>query len=236
MDFPIENYFTSKKQYHLFLLLCLTTLLDLVLVGFRMIYTGFDFTELNSPRAIADTRGTTFLFLAWNLWLAWIPYLIAISLEKIPAKKFLAIPALLAWLVFFPNAPYLVTDLLHVHYRHGIPLWYDVMMLFSFAWTGLLLGFLSLMEVQRFLEKRLDKKLVHLLVGAAIGLGAFGVYLGRYQRWNTWDLLTAPYQVFWDMAAVLVHPFAYLGTLGLAVVMAGVLGVGYLTVRTLLND
>lgn len=236
MNLPIQEFFASKKQYQLFRLLCLTTLLDLVLVGFRMVYTGFDFTELNSARAIADTRGTTFLFLVWNLFLAWVPYLIAISLEKIPAKKFLAIPALLVWLVFFPNAPYLVTDLLHVHYRHGVPLWYDVMMYFTFAWTGLLLGYLSLMEVQRFLEKRLDKKWVTVLVWASIGLCGFGVYLGRYQRWNSWDLLTNPYQLFWDMAAVVAHPFAYLGTLGLAVVMAGVMGVGYLTVKTLVSE
>ena len=236
MNLSIQKIFTTKKQFQLFRLLCLTTLLDLVLVGFRMIYTGVDFSQLDSAQAIANTRGVTFMFLVWNLFLAWVPYLIAISLEKIPAKKFMAIPALLAWLVFFPNAPYIVTDLLHVEYRPGVPLWYDVMVLFSFAWTGLLLGYLSLSEVQHFLEKRLDKKLVNLLVGAAIALCAFGVYLGRYQRWNSWDLLTNPYQLFWDTATVLAHPFAYLGTLGLAVVMAGVLGVGYLTMRTLVND
>lgn len=236
MNLPIEKFFTTQKQYQLFRLLCLTTLLDLVLVGYRMFYTGFDFKELDSVRAIANARGTTFLFLVWNLFLAWIPYLVAISLEKIPAKKLLALPALFVWLMFFPNAPYLVTDLLHVHYRHGVPLWYDVMMLFSFAWTGLLLGYLSLVEVQHFLEKRLEKKWVNLLVGAAIGLGAFGVYLGRYQRWNSWDILQNPYQLFWDAVAVLANPFAYLGTLGLAVVMAGMLGVGYLTVKTLVNE
>lgn len=236
MKFPIEDFFTSRKQLQLFRLLCLTTLLDLVMVAFRMAYTGFDFTTLDSVRAVADARGTTFLFLVWNLFLAWMPYLIAIFLEKMPTKKFLAIPALLTWLVFFPNAPYLVTDLLHVHYRPGVPLWYDMMMLFSFAWTGLLLGFLSLMEVQQFLEKRMDKKVVSVLVWMAILLCAFGIYLGRYQRWNSWDLLLNPYQLFWDTAAVLVHPFAYLGTLGLAVVMAGVLGLGYLTLRTLVGE
>lgn len=236
MKISIKNFFSTKKQYRLFLLLCATTLLNLTLVGYRMYYTGFDFIELTSFRAIADTRGTTFLFLAWNLLLAWIPYLIAISLEKIPLKKYLAVLALLAWLVFLPNAPYIITDLLHVQYRHGVPLWYDALMFFSYAWTGLLLGFLSLLEVQHFLQKRLNKHLVYLLIGAAILLSAFGVYLGRYQRWNSWDLIRDPYQLFWDSIAVVVHPSAYLGTLGLAVVMAGILGLGYLTLNVLVND
>lgn len=236
MKISIERYFTSRKQYQLFRLLCVTTLLDLILVIYRGIHIGFDFSELTGFRTIAQTRGITFFFLIWNLVLAWIPYLIAISLEKLPAKKWLTIPALFTWLVFFPNAPYIVTDLLHVNDRPGIPLWYDVMVLFSYAWTGLLLGYLSLMEVQHFLEKRLDKKLVSLMVWTAIGLCAFGVYLGRYQRWNTWDLLTNPGQLFWNTATVLAHPFAYLGTLGLAVVMAAVLGVGYWTIRTLIRE
>jgi uncharacterized membrane protein len=232
----LKSFFDTPKQYRLFLLLCLSTLLNCAMVGYRLIFVGFDPSGFTSVQAIANGRSSTFMFLIWNLFLAWIPYLIAILLEKLPAKKILAIPALLAWLVFFPNAPYLVTDLLHVHYRHGVPLWYDVMMLFSFAWTGLMLGFLSLMEVQRFLEKRLDKMAVRGLVWAAILLCGFGVYLGRYQRWNTWDLVTNPYQLFWETAAVVLHPCSYLGTLGLAVVMAGVLGVGYLTLKTISND
>jgi uncharacterized membrane protein len=236
MKLPLENFFISKKQYRLFLLLCLTTLLDFMLIGYRLLYTKFDFGQINSLWDLANTRSTTFLYLCWNLFLAWIPYLIAINLERLPVKKWLAPLALFAWLVFFPNAPYIVTDLLHVHYRAPVPIWYDVMLIFSFAWTGLMLGFLSLLEVQHFLEKRLPKGWVIALVGAAIGLCAFGVYIGRYQRWNSWDLLLNPYQLFWDVAAVLLHPLAYLGTLGLAVVMAGVLGVGYLTLKTLVSE
>lgn len=236
MNSPIAHLFATQKQYRLFLLLCLTTLFDLSMVGYRMYFVGFDFSEIYSIQDLANARSASFMFLVWNLVLAWVPYLIAISLEKMPAQKILAIPMLLAWLVFFPNAPYIVTDLLHVGYRHGVPLWYDVMMIFSFAWTGLLLGFLSLLEVQRFLEGKLSKKWAVTFTWVAIGLCAFGVYLGRYQRWNTWDLFLNPYQIFDDLMAVLFHPGAYMGSLGLAVVMAGVLGVGYLTMRTLVRE
>jgi uncharacterized membrane protein len=240
MKNKLQSLFSSPKQFRLFQLLCLTTLLDFSLIAYRLYFVGFDLSQINSLQDLAHTRSATFLFLGWNLFLAWIPYLLSILLEKSSTPKLQAVflPQLLlfAWLVFLPNAPYIVTDLLHVRYRPPVPYWYDTLMIFSFAWTGLMLGFLSLLEVQRFLEKHLDKKTAQVLVWVAIGLCAFGIYLGRYQRWNTWDLLMNPYHLFWDTAAVLFHPFSYLGTLGLAVVMAGLLGVGYLTLKTLVSD
>jgi uncharacterized membrane protein len=123
-----------------------------------------------------------------------------------------------------------------VRYRVGVPLWYDVMMIFSFAWTGLLLGFLSILDVQAFLEKNIGKRRAGTITWAVIALCAFGVYLGRYQRWNTWDLLMEPYQLFMDVVGVLFHPLSNMGSLGLAAVMAGVLGLGYQTLRTLVRD
>lgn len=231
----LKSIFQTEKQYRLFLLLCLSTLLNFVLVGYRLIHTGFDFGQINEFYDLAMTRGTTFLFLIWNLFLAWIPYILSLFLPKLP-NRWLAIPLLAVWLVFLPNAPYIVTDLMHIHYRSGIPLWYDMMMIFSFAWTGLLLGFISLLNVQAFLEKNIGKRLSASIIWTAIGLCAFGVYMGRYQRWNTWDLLLQPFQLFWDVAGVVLHPFSNLGSLGLAAVMAGVLGIGYMTLRTLVGE
>lgn len=231
----MKKILITEKQHRLFLLLCLTTALDLAFVAVRMLYLGVDFAELDSFGAIAGTRSVTFLFLTWNLLLAWIPYLLTLSLPHLQ-RSWLAWPVLGAWLVFFPNAPYIVTDLLHVGYRPPVPVWYDTVMIFSYAWTGLFLGFLSLLNVQQFLEKIFEKRLAVGLTWTALGLCAFGVYLGRYQRWNTWDLVTNPFQFFEQTMAVLLHPMAYLGTLGLAVVMAGVMGVGYLTVRVMVSE
>jgi uncharacterized membrane protein len=230
----IKTFFQTEKQYKLFLLLCLSTLLDFLLVGYRLWHTHFDFSLIGDFYDIAMTRSTTFMFLIWNLFLAWIPYLITLFLPKLPTR-WLAIPLLIVWLVFLPNAPYIITDLLHIHYRNGVPLWYDVMMIFSFAWTGLLLGFISLLDVQTYLEENIGKRLAAGIMAGVIALCAFGVYLGRYQRYNTWDLLHEPYQLFWDMAGVLIHPIANLGTLGLAAVMGGMLGIGYMTLRTLVR-
>lgn len=231
----VKSFFTTEKQYRLFLLLCLSTLLNFGLVGYRLFHTHFDFGQIDDFYDFAMTRSTTFLFLIWNLFLAWVPYVLSLFLPKLPTR-WLAVPLLAVWLVFLPNAPYIVTDLLHIHYRTGVPLWYDVMMIFSFAWTGLFLGFISIMDVQQYLEKNIGKRPAAATISVVIGLCAFGVYLGRYQRYNTWDLLHEPYQLFWDMVGVLIHPIANLGTLGLAAVMGGVLGVGYMTLRTLVSE
>jgi uncharacterized membrane protein len=231
----LKSFFSSEKEFRIFKLLCLSTLLNFALISYRLYHTGFDFGQINEFYDLAVTRSTTFLFLVWNLFLAWVPYVLSLLLPKLPTR-WLAVPLLAVWLVFLPNAPYLVTDLLHVHYRNGVPLWYDVMMIFSFAWTGLLLGFISLLDVQTYLEKNIGKRAATGVIWTVIGLCAFGVYMGRYQRWNSWDLLLDPYQLFWDVAAVLVHPMANLGSLGLAFVMAGVLGLGFLTLRTLVRE
>ncbi|MEK7255719.1 MAG: DUF1361 domain-containing protein, partial [Bacteroidota bacterium] len=128
MKSPFRAFFQSEKQHRLFRLLCLSSLLGFALIGYRMIYTGFDFSQIESLNDLAHTRSQTFLFLAWNLFLAWIPYCLAFSLEKIKGCKPLVLLVLFAWLVFLPNAPYLVTDLLHLNgYRQIVPRWYDVL-------------------------------------------------------------------------------------------------------------
>ncbi|HHM20784.1 MAG TPA: DUF1361 domain-containing protein, partial [Bacteroidetes bacterium] len=193
----MEKYFSSKKQYHIFLILCLTTLFDVVLVGYRNYHIGFNYSQIASVRDIASTRSITYMFLIWNLFLAWIPYLISLILDRLP-RRWMAVPLLLVWVVFFPNAPYILTDLMHVGHHPPVPVWYDTVLLFSFAWTGLLLGFLSLMDVQRFLEKNISKRVAGVVVWGVVGLSAFGVYLGRFQRWNSWDVVTQPYQLFMD--------------------------------------
>ena len=83
----LRKLFVSDKQYRIFLLLCLTTFFDFLLVGYRIYYTGFDYEQLASVQAIANTRSITYMFLIWNLFLAWIPYWISMSLEKINQKK-----------------------------------------------------------------------------------------------------------------------------------------------------
>ena len=232
--------FRDKRQFNLFKILCLSTLFDCALVFYRMSHTHFDVGEMDSIGAIKSTRGVygTFFFLIWNLFLAWIPYWIALILDFFNRMKktpsvFSIIFIVGMWLIFFPNAPYIITDLLHLRDRQVVPHWYDLMLIVSFAWTGLMLGYCSLFEVQRFLERRFKSWVVWVITLGAIWLGGFGVYMGRFQRWNSWDAMTHPFAVIKQQVHVLANPFDYLNTLGMAIVLSGFLMIGYMTLNAM---
>ncbi|MEL6926630.1 MAG: DUF1361 domain-containing protein [Bacteroidota bacterium] len=233
----IEKLFQTQKQYQLFLLLSLSTLFCFALVGFRWYYVDYNPRQLSSIRLMASHRGIpSFLFLVWNLFLAWVPYWIALLLKKLDREttpSYIKFALLSSWLVFFPNAPYILTDLLHLKNRYPVPHWYDLMLIASFAWTGLMLGFASLSIVHNYLHRRLRSWQAWLLTVAAIFLCGFGVFLGRFQRWNTWDILTNPSALFDDLANILLHPESFGRTLGLAVVLSVFLLLGYLTLLVL---
>ena len=176
-----------------------------------------------------------YLFLGWNLFLAWVPMLIAAVLcehaDVLCQRKHMAHLVWVAalWLLFFPNAPYLVTDFKHLRERPGAPLWYDVLLVASFAWNGLLLGFASLYLVQELIRRHLGHAAASAAFATAVTLGGFGVYLGRFARLNSWDVLFRPAKVvshvahsLTDSRAILISGLyclvigvAYLGLLGL---------------------
>ena len=203
------NLFRDKKQGRLFFLLGLTSAFDMLLLLFRNYKLGHLRLFLEDPGEAYILVNVTFIFLAWNLFLAWIPYLISLNLEwfdRRKSNKMVLGLVLLAWLLFFPNAPYLITDLIHLEHRAPIPEWFDLMLFFSFAWTGLILGFLSLQEVQFFLKKRLGQRKSTILVCLALLLCGFGVYLGRFQRWNSWDFFMHPTRLAADIFQSLTAP------------------------------
>jgi uncharacterized membrane protein len=149
--------------------------------------------------------------LVWNLFLAWIPYLCSMGalltyFRRPRAWGLLLIPGLL-WLAFFPNAPYIVTDFLHLEQRPRIPLWYDILMLASFAWTGCFLAVASLRAMQFLVRRYLGRFVSWLFVFATIALSGLGIYLGRFGRWNSWDLLFQPKQVLKDILIYIVNPY-----------------------------
>jgi uncharacterized membrane protein len=110
------------------------------------------------------------------------------------------------WLAFIPNSFYILTDLFHLEARHPLPLWYDLALLLSFAWNGLLLGVLSVRQVEKILQVRMQRHPEWLFVLPVMFLNAMGVYIGRYMRYNTWDILTNPFQLAGDMLYMALHP------------------------------
>lgn len=231
----IKTLLSSSKQAKVFGILSLSTLFCIMMVLFRMHHTNTDLASLQSTEHIIASRGSTFIFLIWNLFLAWIPYWIAISLHRIyqwTNSKALSIGWMMAWLAFFPNAPYIITDLLHLHQRPAVPFWYDLMLIVSFAWTGFLLGLLSLHEIRVFIKKMYSEKLSWYFTIAASVLCGFGIYLGRCLRWNSWDILTQPGLLFQDILVSLTDSMAINITLLFSVFLI----LSYLTLNVLINQ
>lgn len=136
-----------------------------------------------------------FRFLLWNLLLAWIPLVLALVVydryrHGTPLVRLA--PLAVLWLLFLPNAPYIVTDFVHLRARSTVPLWFDGVELSAFAWTGMLLGFVSLYLVHAVARHRFGGAVGWLGVLGTLGLVSAGVYLGRVKRWNSWDLITEP--------------------------------------------
>ena len=145
-----------------------------------------------------ETGDAYYRFLVWNLILAWVPLVLAAAAYARARRGVGVVVAVLLvpWLLFFPNAPYLLTDFIHLGGREGpAPLWYDALMLSAFAWTGLLLGFASLYLVQMILRRAFGPTVAWLGVLVALGLASVGVYVGRFIRFNSWDALLHPIRV-----------------------------------------
>ena len=182
---------------------------------------------------VSHTGRLTYTFLVYNLALAWIPVAFAAAAYALGAVRSRASAVLAAlcsagWLLFFPNAPYLVTDLVHLKVHANRLFWFDVLTLPSFAWTGMALGFLSLFLMQRLVEDRAGRVWSWLFVGVALAAAAFGIYLGRFRRWNSWDVVLDPAALLADVARTLLHPFQNAAVGAFCAVLAGVMFVAYL--------
>jgi uncharacterized membrane protein len=136
-------------------------------------------------------------FYPWNLLLAWIPLLLATWIYGHYAQNsprsgpLLAICAVL-WFLFFTNAPYIVTDLVHLKARAPVPKWFDMAMMASYAWTGRCLGYFSLHLMQEVVRARWGTLWGWRFAGGMLAASSFGIYLGRFERWNSWDIFTRP--------------------------------------------
>lgn len=207
----------------------------------RLTLTFWLFTSLLFSVALVAARNYVagnyfFRFLLWNLFLAFIPYIISTWLEYYTQTKksvLVIAGATAVWLLFFPNAPYILTDLFHLRPRTEIPIWYDLLLILSFAWNGLILAYVSLTQIQQIFTKLFNKMVSRLFVISTLCLSAFGIYLGRYQRWNSWDIVTNPQGLAYDILDRFIHPFAHGRTWYMTLGFSAFLIVGYFTIKQL---
>ncbi len=154
-----------------------------------------------------------FWFLNWNLLLAWLPIGFVLWLVRyLKTGHWDSWPAILLtllWLVFLPNSFYIISDLMHLNsITTNNPLFFAVM-IFSFSFSGLMLGFISLFIMHQQIIKRLPTRVAHTLITVVIFLCSFAVYLGRYLRWSTWDVVLNPAGVLFDVSDRIINPGFY---------------------------
>jgi len=150
------------------------------------------------------TRQSTHHILLWNLFLAWIPFLLALLAWRSSRKPYLAIALGVLWLLFFPNTLYLITDLIYLRPTADTPMWwFDLVMLFSFAFVGLALGLHSLHLMHELVIRRYAPLIGWLFIFSVSVLSSFGIYIGRFLRWNSWDVFLHPVDLTSDVIASL---------------------------------
>jgi uncharacterized membrane protein len=196
---------TPTQSHSAIFRLALASALPVAMLFARILYTG----------------RITYGFLLWNLFLAWLPLLFAyLALHSFPHRRWAAFLFAASWLLFLPNAPYLITDIMHLHYSGSNLVLYDTVMLFILALCGLLLGAVSLRWMQLVAARRFGLWFSRAFVLMALGMTGFGIYLGRFLRWNSWDLVTNPLSLLQDISPHLLHPLIYWRTWAMTLLFA----------------
>jgi uncharacterized membrane protein len=146
--------------------------------------------------------------MAWNLFLAWVPYRISSWLTQ-TGNRSLRVAGLIVWLLFIPNSFYILTDLYHLadnHRNSRVPEWFDLILILSFAWNGLLVGVLSTRQIEKLLAPDASFLGRWVFLYPVMWLNALGVYIGRDLRYNSWDIVANPVDLLSDIFALIVHP------------------------------
>ena len=148
-----------------------------------------------------------YVFLTWNIFLAWIPYVLSCFFTRYRTKeKWKQVFLFVSWLLFFPNALYIVTDLVHMQSASNMPWWYDAVLLFASSFIGIALAFVSLHNAESYLKTLFSKQVVRFCLACILFLGSFGVFLGRFQRWNSWDVVNDPFNLARYILSKIIHP------------------------------
>ena len=176
----------------------------------RILFLSCSFSILLWAIRFIATGSLMHGFLIWNLFLAYVPYRITNYLDKAVSKIKDRVTFWLiffSWLLFIPNSFYIITDLFHLDEGRSAPQWYDLALIFSFAWNGIILGILSLHKMERVIEEKFNRKIKLLFIYGIMWLNALGIYIGRYLRFNSWDIITNPFGLTADIVYLCVHPF-----------------------------
>ncbi|MBL8103038.1 MAG: DUF1361 domain-containing protein [Anaerolineales bacterium] len=184
-----------KFRLAIFLLLSCSSLLSITLFRVRTILSGNGYYH----------------FLIWNLFLAWLPFWMALMASSFSKKRkylFVTLPlTTIPWLLFFPNSLYILTDLFHLsNPRPFVPIWFDVLLINWFAWTGIFLGVFSLYLMHDIVHREFGRMAGWFFVLTIGILSGIGIYVGRFLRWNSWDVIFNPLERLNELLYYATHP------------------------------
>jgi len=191
----IINLFNSNRKINS--VLALFTIYSLILLVIR-----------------AKLTNTIYLFfLVWNLFLAFVPYFFISYLKTqilIQENKFKTLSLLFLWLLFLPNSFYILTDLIHLSQSSNHLFWFDLIVISSYALIGFSLGIISLTEFENIIKAYTSPLIVNLLMPIICFLCGVGIYLGRILRFNSWDIISNPFEIIRGMFVTLSSAHALL--------------------------
>lgn len=179
---------------------------------------------------IFKSGSLSYIFLAWNLFLAWIPYLLsAYAIKEKNSSRFSPGESVrcVSWLLFLPNAPYILTDFVHFRVRVPLPFWFDILLLLSFSLTGLLLFMFSFYTFSFKILGVFRVKYQKLITYSLFGVCGYGLYLGRCLRYNSWDVLSNPFNLVASIFRSLTDPHWFKETFGMSILFGLFLYFGY---------
>jgi len=186
-----------------------------------------------------NQQSIDYWYLNWNLFLAWLPLIFAwqlvIGLKKWPWSGWQNVVLSLLWLGFLPNSFYIITDFIHLQHTLNATLLFDVVLLLSFTLNGLILGYMSVYLVHLQLSKRFQKSYVQAMIATVFLLCSFAIYLGRYLRWNTWDVLINPAGILFDVSDRFINPGAHGQTFTTTALFFVFISTFYITICQFMN-
>lgn len=200
--------------------LTLSILFSLALIAGRIIYTGH----------------FSYLFMVWNLFLGFLPYLITKAISREPRlinSRVKFIIAFLLWLFWMPNSFYIITDLFHLGSTPNMPRWYDLALILSCAWNGVIMGVLSVRQMEKIWHVRVPQVREWWFMAPVMFLNAWGVYIGRFLRFNTWDIISNPFVLMADIFEMVLHPVENRIAWSMVLCYAVMMGIMYVTLKQL---
>ena len=180
------------------------------------------------------TQSYYYWFLIWNLFLAYIPFIMSQYLISFKSGKLSFLVLFGIWLLFLPNAPYIITDIFHLSDSNTAPEWFDLLLLFLFAINGIILFFITTYQMHTIILYKTSHKTAMLISTCVMFLSGFGIYLGRFLRFNSWDIISNPTPLLFDILDRITDPLAHPKTWGFTLGFGLFFLFGFLILKTMI--